>query len=92
MYAYLNYQQEEAGQGEQAIKAFERLTLEGRITLSDKMLTAEDLAATINYLARRGTLGVLIDYIRRYLSRSLSGPEIPEIRESLRSSWSRRHS
>jgi len=69
--AYLNYMREKRAsqadkQIEQAISLFEEWTGSGRLLISDKRLPAEDLAATIGYLAQRAEVGaVVIDYIQK---------------------------
>lgn len=67
--AHLNYFQEKRGQNqaiERAIQEYHQLTEAGRLLFSDSMPRAEDLAATIGWLARRGEIGaVYVDYIQK---------------------------
>jgi DNA primase len=69
LYAYLNYLQQKRGtdkQIEAAIQEFDKLTTSGRLTICDQSLTAEDLTATISYLAKAGEVGaVFVDYIQK---------------------------
>ncbi len=83
--AYLNYFQEKRGQNkaiEQAISTYETYVSSGRLVLSDRMLPAEDLAATLNTLSSRGEIGaVLVDYIQKVpLSKPLQGPRYLDIK------------
>ena len=51
---------------EKALLEYQRLTVAGRITLSDQRLTGQDLASTIALLAKRGDAGaILVDYIQK---------------------------
>ena len=69
--AYVNYLKEKRAKEpnkeiEEALQEYQRLTVAGRITLSDQRLTGEDLAATMALLARRGDAGaVIVDYIQK---------------------------
>lgn len=67
--AYLNYFQEKRGSNqkiEQAIKEYEKLTTSGRLLISDKTYTAEDLSLVIGLLAKGGDTGaVIVDYIQK---------------------------
>lgn len=69
--AYTNYLREKRAKEqnkkiEQALQEYQRLTVAGRLTLSDQRLAGEDLTATIALLARRGDTGaILVDYIQR---------------------------
>lgn len=69
--AYLHYMRDKRAtepdkQIEPAVLAFQRWTASGRLWLSDRRLPAEDLAATIGFLAQRGEVGaVLVDYIQK---------------------------
>ena len=69
--AYLHYMRDKRAtepdrQIETAVKLFEEWTASGRLWISDRRLPAEDLAATIGYLAQRGEVGaVLVDYIQK---------------------------
>lgn len=69
--AYIHYLREKRRQEpnkkiEQALQEYQRLTGQGRLTLSDQRLAGGDLASTIALLARRGDTGaVFVDYIQR---------------------------
>lgn len=77
--AYTHYLKEKRLQDpnkkiEEALKEYQKLTVAGRLTLSDQRLSGEDLAATISLLARRGDTGaVFVDYIQKIpIQRQLS--------------------
>lgn len=85
LYAYINYFQDKRGSEEvieRAISTYEDLTASGRLTLSDCMLSAEDLATTIGYLAKRENVAaVYVDYIQKVpLQRPLQGQRYVEIK------------
>jgi len=67
--AYLYYFREKRGSDpkiEKAIQEYEDLTSSGRLLISDQMLPAEELASTIDLLAKGGDTGaVIVDYIQR---------------------------
>ena len=67
--AYLNYFREKRGsdpQIDKAIQDYEAFTSSGRLLISDSMSPAEELASTIDLLAREGDTGaVIVDYIQR---------------------------
>jgi len=53
---------------EQALQEFKEITSAGRLTISDEMYPAEDLATVIGLLAKKGDTGaVIVDYIQRNL-------------------------
>lgn len=67
--AYINYLKEKRGSNqaiEEALERYGELTSSGRLCLVDSRLTAEDLAATIGYLASSREIGaVFVDYIQK---------------------------
>lgn len=67
--AYLHYFKEGRGKRpaiDKAISTYQQLTESGRLLISDSMPAAEDLAATIGWLASRGKVGaVYVDYIQK---------------------------
>jgi DNA primase catalytic core len=83
--AYINYLQEKRNSRpeiEAAIAEYEQLTLTGRLSVSDEMYRADDLAAVIDTLARRGDTGaVIVDYIQRIpLGRKSEGQRYLDIK------------
>jgi DNA primase catalytic core len=51
---------------ERALQEFKEITSAGRLTISDDMYPAEDLATVIGLLAKKGNTGaVIVDYIQR---------------------------
>ena len=67
--AYINYLQYKRGSDqkiERAIKEYEQLTSSGRLLISDRAYTAEDLATVISQLSKGGAAGaVIVDYIQK---------------------------
>ena len=69
--AYIHYLREKKRQEpnkkiEEALQEYQKLTVAGRLTLSDQRLAGQDLASTMGLLARRGDTGaVFVDYIQR---------------------------
>ena len=58
---------------EQALQEFDELTTAGRLTISDDMYPADDLATVIGLLAKKGNTGaVIVDYIQRIPTQSQS--------------------
>lgn len=58
---------------EQVLGEYEKLTLSGRLTISDDMYSADDLATVIGLLAKKGDTGaVIVDYIQRIPTQSQS--------------------
>jgi len=58
---------------EQALQEFKELTSAGRLTISDDMYPADDLATVIGLLAKKGNTGaVIVDYIQRIPTQSQS--------------------
>jgi len=58
---------------EQALQEFKEITSAGRLTISDEMYPAEDLATVIGLLAKKGDTGaVIVDYIQRIPTQSQS--------------------
>lgn len=58
---------------EQALQEYKELTSAGRLTISDEMYSADDLATVIGLLAKRGDTGaVIVDYIQRIPTQSQS--------------------
>jgi len=83
--AYINYMKEKRGSNrkiEAAIQEYEELTLTGRLSVSDKMHKADDLATVIDTLATRGDVGaVIVDYIQRIpLGRKSDGQRYLDIK------------
>lgn len=82
---YINYMRSaRRGQPaiETAIQKYEELALTNRLTIDDKMRPAEDLAAVISYLAKRGDSVVFCDYIQKVpLLRPLQGQRYLEIKQ-----------
>ena len=63
---YLQYNRDSNEKIERAIKEYEKLSSTGRLLISDRMYTAEDLATVIGLLARGGAAGaVIVDYIQK---------------------------
>lgn len=84
--AYVNYLKTKRGTDqkiEQAIQEYEKLTLTGRLLLSDMMYTAEDLASVISLLARREDTGaVIVDYMQKIpLARATQSQRYLEIKQ-----------
>jgi len=69
--AYIHYLREKRAKEpnkkiEEALQEYQRLTVAGRLTLSDQRLAGGDLASTISLLAKRGDTGaVFVDYIQK---------------------------
>lgn len=66
--AYINYIKEKRGTDpaiEQALKTLEEYSSSGRLWITDKRLSAEDLASSLAYLAGRDIGAVFIDYIQK---------------------------
>jgi len=83
--AYTNYLKEKRGSNseiEAALAEYEELTLTGRLSVSDEMYRADDLAAVIDTLATRGDTGaVIVDYIQRIpLGRKSDGQRYLDIK------------
>ncbi len=58
---------------EQALQEFKEITSAGRLTISDDMYPADDLATVIGLLAKKGNTGaVIVDYIQRIPTQSQS--------------------
>ncbi len=78
--AYINYMKTKRGSVEpsdrrieQALQEFDELTTAGRLTISDDMYPADDLATVIGLLAKKGNTGaVIVDYIQRIPTQSQS--------------------
>lgn len=78
--AYVHYMKARGGSVEasnksieQALQEFKEITSAGRLTISDDMYPAEDLATVIGLLARKGNTGaVIVDYIQRIPTQSQS--------------------
>ena len=83
--AYINYLQDKRGSNkkiEDAIAEYKELTLTGRLSISDEMYRADDLATVIDTLATRGDTGaVIVDYIQRIpLGRKSDGQRYLDIK------------
>ena len=83
--AYINYMKEKRGSNikiEAALAEYEELTLTGRLSVSDEMYRADDLATVIGTLATRGDTGaVIVDYIQRIpLGRKSDGQRYLDIK------------
>jgi DNA primase len=78
--AYVHYMKNRRGSVEasdrrieQALQEFDELTTAGRLTISDDMYPADDLATVIGLLAKKGNTGaVIVDYIQRIPTQSQS--------------------
>jgi len=78
--AYIHYMKSRGGSVktsdekiEGALQEYEKLTSAGRLTISDEMYSADDLATVIGLLAKRGDTGaVIVDYIQRIPTQSQS--------------------
>lgn len=78
--AYVHYMKARGGSVEasdkrieQALQEFKEITSAGRLTISDDMYPAEDLATVIGLLAKKGNTGaVIVDYIQRIPTQSQS--------------------
>ncbi len=78
--AYVHYMKARGGSVEasdkrieQALQEFKEITSAGRLTISDEMYSADDLATVIGLLAKRGDTGaVIVDYIQRIPTQSQS--------------------
>ena len=78
--AYIHYMKSRGGSVgasdrriEQALQEFKEITSAGRLTISDDMYPAEDLATVIGLLAKKGNTGaVIVDYIQRIPTQSQS--------------------
>jgi DNA primase catalytic core len=85
MGAYTNYLREKRGSNkkiEAALAEYDELTLTGRLSVSDEMYRADDLATVIDTLATRGDTGaVIVDYIQRIpLGRKSEGQRYLDIK------------
>lgn len=83
--AYINYLQEKRCSNkkiEAALSEYEELALTGRLSVSDIMYRADDLATVIDTLAMRGDTGaVIVDYIQRIpLGRKSEGQRYLDIK------------
>lgn len=83
--AYINYLKEKRGSDkaiDKAIQEYQELTASGRLWLLDSRLSAEDLASTIGYLAKRADVGaVYVDYIQKIpLQRPQAGQRYLDIK------------
>lgn len=83
--AYINYMKDKRGSNkkiEEALEEYEKLTLTGRLSVSDVMYRADDLATVIDTLASRGDTGaVIVDYIQRIpLGRKSDGQRYLDIK------------
>ena len=78
--AYIHYMKSRGGSVEasdrrieQALQEFKEITSAGRLTISDDMYPADDLATVIGLLAKKGNTGaVIVDYIQRIPTQSQS--------------------
>lgn len=78
--AYVRYMKDRRGSVkasdskiEQALREFSEITSAGRLTISDEMYPADDLATVIGLLAKKGDTGaVIVDYIQRIPTQSQS--------------------
>jgi DNA primase len=78
--AYVHYMKSRGGSVgasdskiEQALREFSEITSAGRLTISDEMYPADDLATVIGLLAKKGDTGaVIVDYIQRIPTQSQS--------------------
>ena len=78
--AYVHYMKDRRGSVEasdskieQALREFSEITSAGRLTISDEMYPADDLATVIGLLAKKGDTGaVIVDYIQRIPTQSQS--------------------
>jgi DNA primase catalytic core len=83
--AYINYMKDKRDSNkkiEAALAEYEELTLTGRLSVSDVMYRADDLATVIDTLASRGDTGaVIVDYIQRIpLGRKSDGQRYLDIK------------
>ena len=67
--AYVNYLKEKKGSNrtiEKAIQSYEDLSSSGRLVISDKMPSGEDLTSIIGHISNKGDIGaVFVDYIQK---------------------------
>lgn len=85
--AYTGYLKDKDKRGtdlaiDKAISEYQELTASGRLWLLDSRLSAEDLASTIAYLARRAEVGaIFVDYIQKVpLQRPQQGQRYLEVK------------
>ena len=84
--AYVHYLKDKRGSDlkiERAVQDYEKLTSAGRLLLSDRMYSAEDLTSVIGLLAKRGDTGaVIVDYIQKIpLTRPTQSQRYLEIKQ-----------
>lgn len=73
---YINYLRNSRGTNgkiDDALSLLEQYTLEGRLTIMDRHLSAEDLAATLEGLAGKEVGAIFIDYIQKISPRRPAG-------------------